>query len=106
MEKPADVENPTDYHSGHYQRFGINVQAMCDVNLRFTYLSVCASGGTGDARAFRKLHGLINWLESLREGFYIIGDNAYELTNKLLIPFSGARRLDEDNNNYIFFCHN
>ena len=103
MEKPADVPNLTDYHSGHYQRFGINVQAMCDVNLRFTYLSVCASGGTGDARAFRKLHGLIDWLESLREGFYIIGDNAYELTNKLLIPFSGTRRLDEANDNYNFF---
>ena len=103
MEKPADVINPTDYHSGHYQRFGMNVQAMCDVNLRFIYLSVCASGGTGDARAFRKLHGLNAWLDGLREGFYIIGDCAYELTNKLLIPFSGARRLDEANDNYNFF---
>jgi len=27
---------PSDYFSGHYSRFGLNVQAMCDSQLRFT----------------------------------------------------------------------
>ena len=61
MEKPSDVPNPSDYFSGHYQKYGINVQAMCDANLRITYLSVCRSGGSNDARAFRKLHHLREW---------------------------------------------
>ena len=51
-EKPADISNPVDFQSGHYQRFGLNVQAMCDANLRFSYISVAATGGTNNARAF------------------------------------------------------
>ena len=51
-EKPSDVLNPIEFCSGHYQRYGLNVQAMCDANLRFSYISVAASGGTNDSRAF------------------------------------------------------
>ena len=55
IECPRDVPNPGDYFSGHYQRHGINVQAMCDTNLRITYLSVAGPGGKNDARVFRRL---------------------------------------------------
>ena len=53
IEKPS-VSNATDYFSGHYQRFGINVQAMCDSNLKFTYLGVVAPSQTNDARVFNR----------------------------------------------------
>jgi hypothetical protein len=33
--KPSYVPNPQDCHSGYYQRYGLNVQAMCDSRLRF-----------------------------------------------------------------------
>ena len=55
---PSDVPNPTDYRSGHYQRYGLNVQAMCDPNLRFAYFSVAGPGKMNDARALRRLEGL------------------------------------------------
>ena len=38
--KPLDVPNPSDYRSGHYQRYGLNVQVICDANLRIVYLAV------------------------------------------------------------------
>ena len=102
-EKPEDVINPGDYFSGHYQRFGLNVQAMCDANLRFSYISVAASGGTNDCRAFRKLFYLKDWLSNLPDGFFIIGDNAYEIGNKLLIPFSGSQKYLPKNDSFNFF---
>ena len=46
------IHNPVHYFSGHYQRCGVNVQAVCDANLRFIYFAVVAPGRTGDARAF------------------------------------------------------
>ena len=52
-QKPNDVPNPTEYRSGHYQRFGLNVQAMCDPNLRIIYSSVAGPGKMNDARAYR-----------------------------------------------------
>ena len=103
LEKPEDVPNPGDYFSGHYQKFGINVQAVCDANLKFTYVAVAATGGTNDERAFRKLHKLKEWIASLPNGFFLVGDNAYSLTNKLLIPFSGAEKHDHWNDAYNFF---
>ena len=105
-EKPEDVHNPGDYFSGHYQKFGLNVQAMCDANLQFTYLSVSATGGTNNSRAFCKLYHLQKWLSSLADGYFCIGNNAYQLSNKLLIPFSGPQRLNPQNDSYNFFYLN
>ena len=69
IEQPSDVHNPGDFFSGHYQKFGLNVQAMCDANLRITYVSVAGNGGTNDARAFKRLHKLRDWLLRLPDGF-------------------------------------
>ena len=79
---------PNDYFSGHYATFGLNVQAMCDSKLRFTYFAVAAAGKTNDNRAFGRCTDLLDWIHSLPEGYYIIGDNAYTITNRLLIPFT------------------
>ena len=57
-QKPWDVPNPSDYRRGHYQRFGLNVQAMWDANLRVIYMSVAGPGKMNNARAYRKLLGL------------------------------------------------
>jgi len=56
--------NPVDYHSGHYHRHGLNVQAVCDDRLRFLYFAVAAPGRTNDVRAFSRCRRLRSWLES------------------------------------------
>ena len=48
-EMPWDVSNQTDYFSGHYQCYGLNVQAMCGPDLEFLYVAVVAPGRTVDA---------------------------------------------------------
>ena len=102
-EKPGDVDSPTDYYSGHYQRFGINVQAICDANLRFLYFGVCAPGGCNDSRALRKCTKLCKWIDTLPEDYYIIGDNAYALSNRLLIPFRGKKKRQRYERTYNFY---
>ena len=84
------VPNQADYFSGHYQCYGLNVQAMCDPDLLFLYVAVAAPGKTNDARAFYRCNDLIQWLEALPEEYYSIGDNAYPLSLRMLIPFNKA----------------
>jgi len=96
------VDNPGDYFSGHYKRFGLNVQAACDANLIFIYVSVAAPGRTNDQRAFKRLTRLSRWLQSLASGFFFGGDNAYPLLNNLLIPFSGSQAHDPSKRSFNF----
>ena len=105
IEQPSDIENPADFFSDHYYKFGMNVQEMCDVNLRIYYLSVSGNGGTNYTRAFKKLYKLRKWLLPLPDGFFIIKDNAYALLNKLLIPFSGGNEQDANNDTYNFYLY-
>lgn len=102
-EKPRNVHNQTDYFSGHYQCYGLNVQGLCDSDLVFLYVAVAAPGKVNDIRAFNRCTDLLEWLESLPPEYYIIGDNAYPLSVRVLIPFSGADFYIEANRTYNFF---
>lgn len=42
--QPSGVDNPRAYYSGHYCSMGLNVQAVCDARLRFTYIAVAGPG--------------------------------------------------------------
>ena len=97
------VLNTVDYFSGHYFRYGLNVQAVCDANLRFIFMTTNSPGKTNDARAYSRCSEFRNWVDNLPEEYFIIGDNAYLLTNKMLIPFSGADRFDEYKRTYNFY---
>lgn len=98
-----DIVNKRDYYSGHYSSFGLNCQAICDHKLRFIYFSVAAPGMTNDARAIMKCIGLCRWIKSLENGpFFLVGDNAYTLSDQLLIPFSG-NSLTESERTYNYY---
>ena len=90
IQTPAskEVGNVKSFFSGHYQTYGINVQAACDFQCRFISVCIAAPGGANDIAAFRKtpLYTIIN---KLPIGKYIIGDNAYICSENLLTPFSG-----------------
>ena len=102
--QPPDVINKRDYFSGHYQCFGLNIQAVCDHKLRFIYFGVAAPGKTGDSRALNKCVHLCQWMEKKLKGsqFFFVGDNAYVLSDELLIPFSG-NSITEAQRTYNFY---
>ncbi len=66
------VANVRSFFSGHYQRYGINVQACCDACCRFTAFSATCPGGTNDALAFLRWQ-LSKYLEDLMEPFIVLG---------------------------------
>jgi len=102
-EMPRNVYNQTDYFSGHYQCYGLNVQALTDPDLVFLYVCVAAPGKVNDIRAFNRCTDLLEWLEALPSQYYIIGDNAYPLSDRVLIPFSGAEFYVPANRTYNYF---
>ena len=87
--REAEVGNVKAFFSGHYQTYGINVQAACDSNCKFVSVCTAAPGGSNDIAAFRKtlLAGIV--ANGLPVGKYIVGDNAYTCGEHLLTPFSG-----------------
>ena len=104
IQTPASNEtgNVKAYFSGHYQAYGINVQAACDAQCRFTFASLAAPGGANDIAAFRKttLHSQVL---NLPLGKYLIGDNAYVCSEHFLTPFSGDEKKDPQKDAYNFF---
>jgi hypothetical protein len=102
-EMPRDQTNQADYFSGHYQAYGLNVQAMCDPDLIFLYVAVAGPGKTNDIGAFVRLRELNSWIEGLPAEYFLSADNAYPLSLKVLIPFSAAELLDESYRTFNFY---
>ena len=99
---PKETSNVSSYFSGHYECHGLNIQAACDSRCRFTWLSIRSPGGTGDSKAFYGT-SLDSFLKELPIGFYIVADNAYTITNSLLIPYSGNDRRYPNNDVFNFY---
>ena len=84
IEQPKDVDYPHAYFSGHYKHMGVNVQAVCDSNLRFIYIATNAPGGTQDITAYRDCDiGLL--IDALPAGHFIVADAAYTQSEQVLI---------------------
>ena len=54
-------------------------------------------------RVFRRCLGPQKWLDKITHEYFLLGDNAYWLSNKLLIPFSGAQKHAKYNCLYSFY---
>lgn len=88
------------YFSGHYRAMGVNVQAVCDDEHKFTYFSLSSPGGVNDVRAYRKLSRTI---KNLPTGYYVIGANAYVPSEHMLTPFAGSQKRLPANDAYNFY---
>jgi hypothetical protein len=97
------IKHQRNYFSGHYQLFGLNVQAICDAHLGFIYLSVAGPGGMNDVRAIRKCTELNRFIAAMPEEYFLLGDNAYGLSEKILIPFSGSQKNVVENDAYNYY---
>ena len=107
--RPRNQNNQLDYFSGHYMRYGSNVQAVCDSRLRFIYVTFAAPGKTNDLLAFRRCNTLRHWIDDLHTRFdaryYLIGDIAYMLHDSLLIPYSGSSRENASKDAFNFYAY-
>lgn len=87
----SEVTDPGNYYcrKGFY---ALNVQAICDRSKKFTWCYPSNKGSTHDSVAFSNstLHSLLTASSSQLEdqGFYLVGDSAYNLTPFLLVPYS------------------
>jgi len=97
-----DTSNISACFSGHYQCYGINVQAVCDSRCRFTYKSCCSPGGTGDSRAFY-WSALSNFLQDIPHCFYNVADSTYTLSSSLLVPYTGSDKKRKENDVFHFY---
>jgi hypothetical protein len=54
LQSPSEkhVTNAGDYFSGHYHKYGMNVQAMCNSYCCFTYNGVMCPGRASDTSAY------------------------------------------------------
>ena len=43
-----EVHNVQSYFSGHYQTYGVNIQAACDHNCHFLFIGITGPGVMGD----------------------------------------------------------
>jgi hypothetical protein len=104
-QKPGDdeVKNPADFYSGHKKTHGLNVQAVCDHTLRFRYVCIAAPGKTNDHKAFDRCKAFQTWLRTLPKDYFIVADNAYPSSNKILVPFKGSQRHHLYNSSYNFY---
>jgi len=105
INQPSNAEcegNPRSYHSGHYNDYGLNVQAICDARLRFLFFAVAAPGGTGDLVAYEFL-SIRDIIEGLPDGIYIVADAAYMLSEHVLVPFTGGDRQAADFDTFNYF---
>ena len=94
--------NPRAYHSGHYNAYGLNVQAICDSRLRFLFFAVAKPGGSSDLRAHEGL-SIQEIIENLPDGIYVLGDAAYMLSEHVIVPFTGGDRMDPSKDTYNYY---
>ena len=97
------AKNVRSYFSGHYQKYGINIQACCDAHCRFLFIGIGGPGVTSDRTAVKD-SGLFDLVQSLPPGYICIGDCAYQPTESLVAIFGGNLALQKDNDNFNFFA--
>ena len=94
--------NPQAYFSGHYMAHGLNIQAICDIDRCFTFFGVVAPGKSSDQVAFEKT-SIHKRIMALPMGMYLVGDAAYQVSDVMMVPFTGSHRDDPGKDAFNFF---
>ena len=100
--RKSDANNVRSYFSGHYQRNGINIQATCDADCRFTFMGIGGPGVTKDRQGVKE-SGLFAKVQRLPGRFICVCDCAYQATETFVPTFGGDLALRRENDNFNFF---
>ena len=102
-EAPAttDTLNITEYYAAQKKAFGLNVQAVASSEYRFLSVSIKCPGSVNDYSVFTRSRA---WelTRRLPPGFYLVGDAAYPVDERLLTPYPG-KRLKEGHDVFNYF---
>ncbi len=98
----TEVRNVRSFFSGHYQTYGLNIQAACDHHCRFTYLGIAGPGVMGDRDAINQVT-LGAMVENLSGLYCVIGDCAYTATEHMIPIYRNAEKLKRQDN-FNFFA--
>ena len=107
IQKPSDKEcasagvGASKIFCGRKHKFGLNCQAICDVQGRFLDLSIMFPGSTSDCLAFEGM-AIYEKLERglLAPGLCLFGDNAYINCIFMATPYSGVSGGSKDAYNF------
>ena len=94
--------NPQAFFSGHYMAHGLNIQAICDSDRCFTFFGIVAPGNSSDQVAFERT-SIHKRIMALPMGMYLVGDAAYQVSDVVLVPFTGSQRDDPGKDAFNFF---
>jgi DDE superfamily endonuclease len=97
------ISNVRSCFSGHYQCYGLNVQAVADHYCRFTYFAIAAPGNANDRSAIKQC-GLLDLIEALPNGICVIGDAAYEPSEHMAPIYQGNDKLNSKYDNWNFYA--
>ncbi|KAE8738770.1 hypothetical protein FOCC_FOCC015743 [Frankliniella occidentalis] len=89
MVMTAPGEEPAAFRDRHHG-YSIKAMAVCDHELKVRDLYVGEAGSLHDARAFRRspLYQSVMFDETfMAEGEYMIGDSAFPILDRLVVPF-------------------
>ncbi len=94
---------PKKFFCGRKHKFGLNMQAVCDVDGIFLDMSICHPGATSDFLAFATspLKHLLEKPGFLSPGLVLFGDNAYVNTRYMATPYKGVSGGSKEAYNYF-----
>lgn len=98
-----EAGNVRSYFSGHYQCHGVNIQAICDAHCRFLFFAVASPGSVNDRDAVKETN-LLDLLSNVPEGYVVLGDAAYEASEKVVPMYYGVNKLKADCDNFNFYA--
>jgi hypothetical protein len=74
----------------------LNIQAICDSDRCFTFIGVVAPGKTSDQVGYERTSINKCWcIMALPLGMYVIGNAAYQVSDVMLVPFTGSQLEDQ-----------
>ena len=109
IEKPTKVDchkskcNSGKFYCGRKNKYGLNMQAVCDAKLRFLHVSIENPGSASDFLSFAtsSLHAKLNQKNFLVPGICLFGDNAYVNTSYMVTPYLNVSEGTKDNFNFF-----
>jgi DDE superfamily endonuclease len=98
-----EVKNVKCFFSGHYQCYGVNVQAVADHQCRFLFIAVSGPGVMGDKEAMGET-SLKEMIEGLPFGVCVIGDAAYCPSEHMVPVYQGLAKQQAKYDNFNYFA--